>query len=259
MKPTTASTVRALFIALAAVSFAPSVASAQAQGTTAIADLSAVWERSSRGDSLSNGEPPMTAWGKERFALALPGRGPTATQTTETNAPELQCDPMGIPATYFRPRPIEIIQLPGRVLMLIEVENFFHVIYTDGRDFPEFSMPTWNGYAIGHYEGDTLVVETTNFRGWKSKEQQRWLDRIGHPFSDQLKVVERFRRVDQDTLSDEITIIDPIAYERPWTATMTFRRRDGVELEEFICSESDNRAFEEFEKQLLDYGKKAPE
>jgi hypothetical protein len=201
----------------------------------------------------------MTAWGQERFALARPGRGPTATQSTETNAPELQCAPMGIPATYFRPRPIEIIQLPDRVIMLLEVENFFRIIYTDRREFPDFPLPTWNGYAIGQYEGDTLVIETRNFRGWQSEERQRWLDRLGHPFSDELTVIERMRRVDRDTLENEITIADPIAYERSWMATVTFSLREGIELEEFICQEADNRAFAELERQLLEYGREAPE
>ena len=222
-------------------------------------DLSGVWQRSSRGAALTAEEPPMTAWGQERFEAARPGRGPTAALTTETNAPELRCAPMGIPATYFRPRPIEIIQLPGRVIMLLEVENFWRIIYTDGREFPEFPLPTWNGYAIGHYEDDTLVSEARNFKGWESAERQRWLDRLGHPFSDELKVIERMRRVDHDTLENEITIVDPIAYERPWTATMIFSLREGVELEEFICQEADNRAFEEFERQLLEYGNEASE
>ena len=138
--------------------------------------------------------------------------------------------------------------------MLIEVDDFFRVIYTDGRDFPEFPLPSWYGYAVGHYDGDTLVVETRNFRGWKSESRQRWVDRMGHPFSDELRVVERFRRVDHNTLEDEITIVDPVAYERPWSSTMTFSLREGVELEEFICSEADNREYQEFEQQLLDYG-----
>jgi hypothetical protein len=224
-----------------------------------VPDLSGVWEKSSFGSSLPTEEPPFTEWGRERFELARPGRGPTAAESTETNAPEVLCEPMGIPATYFRPRPFEIIQLPGRVLMLIEVENFFRIIYTDGREFPDFPLPTWNGYAIGHYEGDTLVVETRNFRGWQSEERQRWVDRMGHPFSDELTVIERLRRIDHETLENEITIIDPIAYERPWSATMTFSLREGVEIEEFICSEADNRAFQEFEQQLLEYEEPAPQ
>jgi hypothetical protein len=223
------------------------------QRPASVPDLAGVWQKSSYGSSLPEEEPPFTEWGRERFDLALPGRGPTAAESDETNAPEVLCEPMGIPATYFRPRPFELIQLPGRVIMLIEVENFFRVIYTDGREFPEFPLPTWNGYAIGHYEGDTLVVETRNFRGWQSEDRQRWVDRMGHPFSEELTVIERFRRIDHETLENEITIIDPVAYERPWSATMTFSLREGVELEEFICSEADNREFQEFERQLLEY------
>ena len=227
---------------------------AKIQRPPSIPDLSGVWQKSSYGSSLPTEEPPFTEWGRERFDLALPGRGPTAAESAETNAPEVLCEPMGIPATYFRPRPFELIQLRGRVLMLIEVENFFRIIYTDGREFPEFPLPTWNGYAIGRYEGDTLVIETRNFRGWQSEQRQRWVDRMGHPFSEELTVIERLRRVDHETLENEITIIDPVAYERPWSATLTFSLREGVELEEFICSEADNREFQEFERQLLEYG-----
>jgi hypothetical protein len=97
-------------------------------------------------------------------------------------------------------------------------------------------LHTWNGYAIGHYEGDTLVIETRHVRGWESADLQRWLDRLGHPFSDELRVVERIRRIDAETLQNEITIDDPVAYTRPWTTTMTYRLRE-FELAEFICAE----------------------
>lgn len=119
--------------------------------------------------------------------------------------------------------------------MLFEVSNFWRIIYMDGRDFPEVPLHTWNGYAIGHYEGDTLVIETRDIIGWEPRAQ-RWLDRLGHPFSDELSITERIRRVDDDTLENQITIDDPIAYERPWTGVMTYRKRD-FELAEFICEE----------------------
>jgi hypothetical protein len=166
---------------------------------------------------------------------------------------------MGIPATYFRPRPFEIIQLTDRVIMLLEVENLWRIIYTDGREFPENPLATWNGYATGHYESDVLIIETRHFRGWESEDRPRWLDRLGHPFSDELTVVERLRRLDHDTIENVITIDDPTAYEQPWTATMTFSLREGVELEEFICQERDNLAFEALERQLLEYGTARPE
>jgi hypothetical protein len=199
-------------------------------------NLSGVWQKSSRGMALIEGAPPMTAWAKERFDLARPIHGPRTVSATESNAAELTCLPMGFPATYFRPRPFEIIQLPDRVVMLFEVDNFWRVIHMDGREFPEVPLHTWNGYSIGRYEGDTLVIETRHVIGWTSESNQRWLDRYGHPFSDEVVVTERIRHIDADSLENDITIEDPIAYEEPWTGVMTYRRRS-FEVAEFICQE----------------------
>ena len=143
---------------------------------------------------------------------------------------------MGFPATYYRPRPFEIVQLPDRAVMLFEVDHFWRIIYMDGREFPEVPLHTWNGYSIGRYEDDTLVIETRHFIGWESENQQRWIDRIGHPFSDELRLTERIRRVDENTLENVVTVDDPIAYERPFTGTLNFQLRD-FELAEFICNE----------------------
>ena len=85
-----------------------------------VPDLSGVWQKSSRGMALIEGTPPLTAWGQERFDLAKPIHGPRTVSATESNAAELTCLPMGFPATYFRPRPFEIIQLPDRAVMLFD-------------------------------------------------------------------------------------------------------------------------------------------
>jgi hypothetical protein len=199
-------------------------------------DLSGVWQRNFPGMTSLVPEPPMTAWGQERFDLAKPIHGPRTTSATEANAAELQCLPMGIPATYYRPRPFEIIQLPDKVLMLFEVDNFWRVIHMDGRDFPEVPLHTWNGYSIGHYDGDTLVIETRDIIGWESENNQRWLDRLGHPFSDEIRVIERIKKLDDGTIESLVTIIDPIAYSESFTGTLSFRPRD-FELAEFICQE----------------------
>lgn len=199
-------------------------------------DLSGVWQRDFPGMNPLVPDPPMTAWGRERFELAKPIHGPRTTPATEANAAELMCLPMGFPGTYYRPRPFEILQLPDRAVMLFEVDHFWRIIYMDGRDFPEVPLHTWNGYSIGHYEGDTLVVETRHIIGWESENQQRWIDRIGHPFSDELRLIERIRLGEGGALENEVTIEDPIAYERPFTGTLTYRRRD-FELSEFICQE----------------------
>lgn len=80
---------------------------------------------------------------------------------------------MGFPGTHCRPRPFEILQLPIRVVMLLEADDFWRIVYMDGREYPEVPLHTWNGHSIGHYEGDTLVIEIRQIIGWESERQQR--------------------------------------------------------------------------------------
>jgi hypothetical protein len=179
----------------------------------------------------------MTVWGLEKYTAAKPIHGPRTVSPEESNAAELRCLPMGIPGIYFRPRTFEIVQMPSRTMMLFEVDHVWREIFMDGRPFPDVPLGTWMGYSVGRYDGDALVIETRQFRGWEDIAH-RWLDRLGHPFSDELKVTERFRRTAPDTMVNEITIDDPIAYTRPWTATMNYRLRPkDFEMGEFICNE----------------------
>jgi hypothetical protein len=210
--------------ATAAAFFYAAIAIAQPSDDTP--SLNGIWQVSGDSDGLADGDPPMTAWGRERFAFSA----------TEANAAELTCLPMGFPATYLRPRPFQLVQLPDRILMLFEVGTFWRVIYMDGRDFPDVPLHTWNGYSIGRYEGDTLVIETRHMLGWQSERVQRWIDRLGYPFSDELTLTERIRRVDDRTLENRITIDDPIAYERPWSSVLEYEPSP-YELSEFICQE----------------------
>jgi hypothetical protein len=209
---------------------------AMAQPSGDAPSLGGIWQVAGDSDGLSDGDPPMTAWGRERFALSKPIAGPRTFSATEANAAELTCLPMGFPATYLRPRPFQLVQLPDRILMLFEVGNFWRVIYMDGRDFPDVPLHTWNGYSIGRYEGDTLVIETRHMIGWQSEQVQRWIDRLGYPFSDELTLTERIRRIDDQTLENRITIDDPVAYERPWSSVLRYEPSP-YELSEFICQE----------------------
>jgi len=201
-----------------------------------VPDLSGKWQVAGDSDGLIEGDPPMTEWARERFELSKPIAGPRRFSATEANAAELTCLPMGFPATYLRPRPFDLIQLPDRIVMLFEVSNFWRVIYLDGRGFPDVPLHTWNGSSIGRYEADTLIIETRHTLGWQSENVQRWVDRLGYPFSDELVLTERWRRIDENTLENVVTIEDPIAYERPWSGVMTFERTD-YDLSEFICQE----------------------
>jgi hypothetical protein len=223
-----------IFPSAAPAQMAPSARKPDA--APSIPDFSGIWQKSGGGPGLTEGEPPMTPWGREKYAAAKPIHGPRIVSPTESNAAELQCLPMGIPGTYFRPRTMEIVQLPDRAIMIFEVDHMWRNIHLDGRTFPEVALDSWMGYSIGHYEGDTLVVETRQFRGWE-ENAQRWLDRLGHPFSDELRVTERFRRINQNSLQNQITIEDPKAYTEPWTANINFRLMPDFEMGEFVCQE----------------------
>jgi hypothetical protein len=94
-------------------------------------------------------------------------------------------------------------------------------------------VPLWMGTSAGRWEGDTLVVDTTNFN------DKTWIDRIGHPHSDKLHVIERFRRTDHDHLIDDITIDDPVAYTKPWNAHLEFKLRPWKLTEQF-CEDGES-------------------
>lgn len=231
---------------------------AGAQTREAIAsgdDFSGVWNnlpaegaRDYQGWAFSRELPPMTPWARARFDAARPTFGPRGVTATESNDPVYRCYPPGLPRVYFHPFPLEIIQLPDRVLMMFEYHHQNRQIYTDGRAHREDLPPLWIGDSIGHWEDQTLVVETINFNA------ETWLDRQGLPHSDQLKVTERITRVEPDLLRIDFRIEDPLAYPEPITGQRFYERIDW-QIEEFACMER-NRSedFAEFESQILQHG-----
>jgi len=116
--------------------------------------------------------------------------------------------------------------------MLFEFDHLFREIYTDGRGHSTTVGPTWMGDSIGKWEGDTLVVDTTNFN------DKSWLDWTGHPHSDQLHLVERIRRVDHNTLRDDMTFDDPKAYTHPWSGLAMFELHPDWSIQENVCEDS---------------------
>ncbi|MBZ5658941.1 MAG: hypothetical protein LAO08_00905 [Acidobacteriia bacterium] len=199
-------------------------------------DLSGVWMRDAPPANamqywiyeLNQEEPPMTAWGEAQFKAAKSSFGAHMYPLEETNDPVLRgCFPPGVPRVYMHPFPFQFIQTRGEVVMLFEVDSLRREIYTDGKPHDESLVPLWMGDSIGHWEGDTLVVDTVNFN------DKTWLDRVGHPHSDQLHLIERFRRTAHDHLVDDITVEDPKAYTRPWTARLEFKLRPWKLTEQF--------------------------
>jgi hypothetical protein len=149
--------------------------------------------------------------------------------------PEARCLPPGIPRLYQTPFPFQIFQLPDRVLFVFEGgAHFWRAVYTDGRTHLKDPNPGFLGDSIGHWEGDTLVVDTIGFN------DRTWLDQDGHPHTEALHTVERFTRPDQETLHYQVTIEDTGAYTRPWTTSYTIPWAPGQEPMEYVCNE-DNR------------------
>jgi len=205
-------------------------------------DLSGVWMRDAPPATamqywvyeLNQEEPPMTPWGLEKYHAAKSSFGAHSYPLEEMNDPVLNgCFPPGVPRVYMHPFPFQFIQTKEEVVMLFEVDSLRREIYTDGKPRDPDLVPLWMGSSVGRWEADTLVVDTSNFN------DKTWLDRVGHPHSDQLHVVERFRRTAHDHLVDDMTIEDPKAYTKPWTARLEFKLKPWKLTEQF-CEDAAN-------------------
>ena len=148
--------------------------------------------------------------------------------------PDAHCLPLGVVQLHTHPDPRRIVQTPRLIVMLWEANGSVRQIFTDGRSLPNNDPQPWYlGYSIGRWDGDTLVVETTGFR------DDGWLDVYGTPLTSTGKVTERFRRINFGTLDIDVTISDPTAYTRPWTANIRNRVMLDTDLMEFVCQENE--------------------
>ena len=217
-------------------------------------DLSGVWERIGeidmagpglgRGGGLGTGgapnfgfsleEPPMQPWALERYRAARKGAASARDRGREAMDPILYCMPHGMPRVYTTPFPLEIAQAPGRVIMMFESLNQTRRIFTDGRKHPEGMPRSYMGHSTGQWDGDTLVVETVGLIG----NDQTWLDTLGHPNTDALRIVERIRRLSHDTLEINFLFDDPKTYTKPWGGRKVFQLKPNWELMEYyICED----------------------
>jgi len=219
------------------------------------ADLRGVWTndppaetRAFQNSTYTGQLPAMTGWAREQYDRARPTFGAKSVPVADTNDPVYQCFPPGTPRIYLHPFPMEIIQTEGRVLMVFEYDHLVRQIFTDGRQHRDDLAPSWMGDSTGYWDGDTLVVETVNFN------DKTWLDREGVPHSEQLRVVERIRRIEPDRLQIDVTMEDPVALTEPWVGQRHYRRVDWS-IEEFMCM--DNVNFTAFEEEILEYSEPA--
>jgi hypothetical protein len=155
--------------------------------------------------------------------------------------PHAHCLPPNFPRAFSFPQYFKIVQTPGFIVILHEFNASYRQIFTDGRPLPRDPNPAWNGYSTGHWEDDTLVVESIGFR------DDLWLDLSGSPLTEAARVTERFRRNEFGTLEIELTVDDQKAYTRPWTVTLAQVAVIDTELIEEICleNEEDTRLFAE--------------
>jgi hypothetical protein len=211
-------------------------------------DLSGVWMQYPDGDvpgvpgmnAVSNRtRPPLTPWGKAKFEKAKPLVGPRAIPGVENN-PELRCEPDGPPKLLNLPNPFEVIQIPGRVLMFFELGHIWRTVWTDGRPLPKDPDPSYLGYSVGKWEGDTLVVETIGFN------DKLWDDSYGNPRSDATHLTERYRRLNHDTLELQIIIDDPKAYTKPWVSPPKLHKLEPAwEIAEWFCVLDEDKTYDE--------------
>jgi hypothetical protein len=148
--------------------------------------------------------------------------------------PDAHCLPLGVMQLHTHGQPRKIVQTPNVTVIIYEANSGLRQIFTDGRPLPKDAEPWWYGYSVGKWEGDTLVVESTNFR------DMGWLDVEGSPLTSSGRIIERMRRPDFGHLVTEVTIDDPKAYTKPWTVTIHHRIMLDTDLIEFVCQENDH-------------------
>ena len=212
-----------LTIAAAALAMAPAAWALQAP-----ADLSGLWEGGARdigAEMERRGQSiPFTELGRERYQnvdLALNPNG--------------YCLPPGPSRAITGPSPFLIVQSDDVVALLHENHGVYRPVYMDGREHPADIMdyPQFMGHSIGRWDGATLVIDTVAIN------ERTWLDSYGLEHSGQLRLVERFRLLDADTLEYSVTYEDPEFFTEPWTFTLELERLIGSRLIEYVCNENE--------------------
>ena len=147
--------------------------------------------------------------------------------------PHVRCLPDNPPRAWTLPHLTKIMQTPKQLALLYEVNAMYRQIFTDERPFPEDPTPTWNGYSVGAWEGDALVVRSQGFR------DDLWIDTGGSPMSDIAKMTERITRPNYGTLNIELTIDDPKNYTKPFTVSLSQHLELDTELVDEFCLENE--------------------
>jgi hypothetical protein len=149
--------------------------------------------------------------------------------------PHTRCKPSGGPRQFLTPYGVEFVEMPDlQRIFIFDVggPHTFRTIYMDGREHPRDFVPDYYGHNVGHWEGDTLVVDSVGYN------EKFWIDRGTHPHTGQLHLIERFTRLDFNNIRYEVTVDDPGAYTKPWSGQFNLRIMAGDELFEYICQDN---------------------
>ena len=197
-------------------------------------DFNGVWE-------LSFGAPAGRGGGRGR-GLAAPSLTPefaARKKAFDANPPEdsetANCLPPGMPGIMGQPYPMEFLLTPGQVTIVIEAYTQVRHVYTDGRPLPEDPDRTFQGTSVGRWEGDTLVVDTAGFSPLTQLER-------GVPHGDRMRIRERFRLTDPETMSIETTVTDPDVLTAPFTSTRILKRHRNWTIAEYVCEENNRNS-----------------
>ncbi len=173
---------------------------------------------------MKESDIPLQPWARDLYNQRIANNG--------KDHPGVSCLPSGIPEKDNIPDGLKLVQTEDLIILLHESRTIYRQIFTDGRPLPKDPQPTWMGYSIGHWEGDTMVVETIGQNG------KTWLDMRGLPGTESLRVIERFHRPKVGHMDIDVTIDDPKAYTRPWNVRLAWRLEPDTDLIESICEEN---------------------
>jgi hypothetical protein len=210
-------------------------------------DLSGIWEIERNRPCPAEGCPDgkigqeflNIGWSLKSGLPYQPWAAQLVKERTASNGkddPATHCLPRGIIKAHTTPFFRKIVQTPGLMIILNEANTTFRQIFTDGRQLPDIDQPSFDGFSVGKWEGDTLVIETTGFK------DGMWLDRNGSPLTEEAKITERFKRVNYGKLEIEMTVNDPKAYTAPWTIKLNQFLVPDTELIEWSCLENEQSA-----------------
>ncbi len=211
-------------------------------------DLSGLWDAEKNRPCPPGGCPDQEVsqefmnfgWGLKGGLPYQPWAAELVKARSEQNGkddPGTKCLPIGFlrlshTDAFYR----KIVQLPGLLVILAERDTSYRQIFLDGRPLPVDPNPSWNGYSIGKWDGNALVVETNGFR------DGQWLDRSGSPLTDRAKVTERLRRVNFGRMEVDVTVDDPKAYTKPWTVKLKLFLVPDTDLLDETCLENEHDA-----------------